>query len=433
MRQPCLGARRAGGQGKGQAGEEQQALVPEQHVLGQALEQMQRRAQILQGPGGRCGALDDIGGEFEVVAQARMAQGLGQVIVGGEPAGAMPVQFAHGIGAKPLQPGGKEFAKQRVEAVPGQAVVGIDALDQQVLVFHALDQLAGIGIAGHCLGHGRIETPEDRHSLGELDELGGQVRHHFLAQVGLQVVRAPDQIVQDRPRIGAVFQHDHDQLQARGPAAGQVVDQAQLVRVDLVLAEVLFHESAGFGEVEGQGDALDFDHQVHDAQTRQAQRRRDARGDHQMQVARSMVEQLLDQLVRQRHFDMVIVIEDQIELFRQVLGALDDGGDGGVHRRTAAVFLQKIEFDVDTEAPHGLDQRRAEGGVALVVRRQRNPRDLRTCLQAFLAPLRQQGRLAVARSPGDQRKPAMLHPLQLSEQIGARHMPGADPGWRELG
>ncbi|MNN07387.1 hypothetical protein D3C81_1202110 [compost metagenome] len=92
------------------------------------------------------------------------------------------------------------------------------------------------------------------------------MRHHFLAEVGLQVIGAPHQVIEDRTGIGAVLQHDRDQLQAGGPAAGQVVDQAEFIGVELVGAEVFFDEGAGFGQVERQLGTFNLHHLVHDPQ-----------------------------------------------------------------------------------------------------------------------------------------------------------------------
>ncbi|MNP66212.1 hypothetical protein D3C76_1618960 [compost metagenome] len=53
------------------------------------------------------------------------------------------------------------------------------------------------------------------------------------------------------------------------------MDQAQLIGIDLVDAQVFFDEGAGLGQVERQFGAFDFHHLVHDPQARQAQRRVD--------------------------------------------------------------------------------------------------------------------------------------------------------------
>ncbi|MNN07388.1 hypothetical protein D3C81_1202120 [compost metagenome] len=71
-----------------------------------------------------------------------MADRFGQAVVPGEPAGAEAVQGPQVVLAA-LQAGAEKLAEQGVEAIPDGAVIGVDPIDQQVLVFHALDQIAG--------------------------------------------------------------------------------------------------------------------------------------------------------------------------------------------------------------------------------------------------------------------------------------------------
>ncbi|MNN49680.1 hypothetical protein D3C81_1642200 [compost metagenome] len=62
---------------------------------------------------------------------------------------------------------GKEFAEQRVEAVPRRGIVGLHAVDQQVLVLGALDQVGGFRVFRDSFGQAGIETPEYRQLLHE--------------------------------------------------------------------------------------------------------------------------------------------------------------------------------------------------------------------------------------------------------------------------
>ncbi|MNJ25775.1 hypothetical protein D3C77_202310 [compost metagenome] len=259
------------------------------------------------------------------------------------------------------------------------------------------------------------------------------MRDHFFAQVALQVAGAPDQVIEDRARGRAVLEHDDDQLQARGPAAGQVIDQAQLIDVDPVGAQVLFDEGAGLGQVERQLGAFNFDDLVHDPQSGQAQRRIDPCSEHQVQVARALLEQFLNQFVRCGDFDVVVVVDDQVEFLAQLGGRFDDDRDAGLHRRHRTVFAQGVDVHFDTQAAQPLEQCATEGGVALVINRQRNPGNLGAGHEPVLAPLRQQGRLAIAGRTGDQRQFAVLHAFEPGEQGGAGHMARTDARGRKLG
>ncbi|MNO79034.1 hypothetical protein D3C76_701930 [compost metagenome] len=115
-----------------------------------------------------------------------MANCLGQAAVSGEPMGCEAVQGTDVLFST-LQACAEEFPEQRLEAIPGHAVFGVDPIDQQVLVFHALKQFTGVGMAGHGSGHRGVEAAEDRQRFGNFDQFFGQVRHHFFAQVALQV------------------------------------------------------------------------------------------------------------------------------------------------------------------------------------------------------------------------------------------------------
>jgi hypothetical protein len=145
-----------------------------------------------------------------------------------------------------------------VKAEPGHVVVQIDALKRQVLQLDAREQLGGSRIARDEGRKRRIEAPENRHVLAKRDEFRRQGGHHFFAEPRLQIVRAPHQMAQPVAHAWAVAQHDRDQLQARWPAACQVVDHAGVVGADSAGAQVAFEKAARFGRREEQPGAVEF-------------------------------------------------------------------------------------------------------------------------------------------------------------------------------
>ncbi|MNV54958.1 hypothetical protein D3C71_1471730 [compost metagenome] len=152
-----------------------------------------------------------------------------------------------------------------------------------------------------------------------------------------------------------------------------------------------------------------------------------------MQVARNLVEQFLNQFVGMGDFHVMVVVDNQVELLAQHGRSFDDDGDAGFHSSHRVVFAQQVDVHLDSQPPQPFEQRGAEGGVTVVVGRQRNPGHFRAGHESVLTPLRHQGRLAVTRGTGDQRQFAVMHALELSEQGGAGHMASTDARRRKLG
>ncbi|MNZ47651.1 hypothetical protein D3C78_653740 [compost metagenome] len=163
-----------------------------------------------------------------------MAHGLRQQLAFGKPARRAPVQLGDANDVAARQARGKKLAEQRMEAVPGLPVIGLDAEDQQVLFLQPLQQVRRLVIIGHRRRQRCIEAPADAHALHESRELRRQVGDHVLGEIGLQVIRLPAQVAQRLARLGAAAQQQDDQLQAGRPAAGQVVDQVHFFRGQLL-------------------------------------------------------------------------------------------------------------------------------------------------------------------------------------------------------
>ncbi|MNN07386.1 hypothetical protein D3C81_1202100 [compost metagenome] len=152
-----------------------------------------------------------------------------------------------------------------------------------------------------------------------------------------------------------------------------------------------------------------------------------------MQVAGALVEQFLDQLVGMRGFDMMVVIDHQEQLLAQHRRRVDDDRDRAVDGREGVVFALQVDVDIDAQAPQALQKGRAERGVTLVIGSQGNPGHFRAGFEPVVAPLRQQGGLAITCSTGDQHQPAMMHAFELRQQRGPGDMPGTDARGRKLG
>ncbi|MNJ25774.1 hypothetical protein D3C77_202300 [compost metagenome] len=135
-------------------------MVGKQHVLGQTLEQAQGRGEVFQAPGRRRGLLDHPDGKLGVLTQVGVSHRLGQAVVRGEPLRTEAVQGVD-VRLATLQACTEELAEQRLKAIPGHAVFRVDPVDQQVLVFHALQQFTGLRMAGHGHGHGGIESAKE--------------------------------------------------------------------------------------------------------------------------------------------------------------------------------------------------------------------------------------------------------------------------------
>ncbi|MCY1235016.1 hypothetical protein D9M72_476180 [compost metagenome] len=140
----------------------------EQRFLRQAIQHVQQRADIGHAPGGPGGGLlHGVGSEAEIPAEAGVAHGLHQQVIGGEPAAGTAMDGLHGILALLRKTLGKELTEQRMEAVPRRRIVGLHAVDQQVLVLGALDQVGGFRVFRDSFGQAGIETPEYRQLLHE--------------------------------------------------------------------------------------------------------------------------------------------------------------------------------------------------------------------------------------------------------------------------
>ncbi|MNO79035.1 hypothetical protein D3C76_701940 [compost metagenome] len=76
-----------------------------------------------------------------------------------------------------------------------------------------------------------------------------------------------------------------------------------------------------------------------------------------MQVARTLVEQLLNQLVGKRGFHMVIVVDNQVELFAQLGRSLDDNRDAGLQRRLRGVLAEQVNVHFNAQPPQSFEKR----------------------------------------------------------------------------
>ncbi|MNH16927.1 hypothetical protein D3C79_765790 [compost metagenome] len=162
-----------------------------------------------------------------------MAYRFGEQFALGEPVRRAAMQFGLRGAVAAFQARGEEVAEQRMKAIPGLAVIGLDAKDQQIVFVQALQHGLRRVTAGHRLRQRGIEAPADADAFHEGRKLGGQMGHDVFSQVALQVVGAPAHFAQRATRIRIAAQEDDDQLQGGRPAAGELVDLVQFLRAEL--------------------------------------------------------------------------------------------------------------------------------------------------------------------------------------------------------
>ncbi|MNI67891.1 hypothetical protein D3C73_1235470 [compost metagenome] len=90
-----------------------------------------------------------------------MTHGLHQIVMFGEPLTGETVQRLDRRLAAGRQTLGEKLAEQWVKAIPGRAVIGLDAMDQQILVLGTLNHVLGVGAARHELAQVGIEATQD--------------------------------------------------------------------------------------------------------------------------------------------------------------------------------------------------------------------------------------------------------------------------------
>ncbi|MCY1462333.1 hypothetical protein D9M71_800970 [compost metagenome] len=82
--------------------------------------------------------------------------------------------------------------------------------------------------------------------------------HDVFGQVALQVVGTPAHFAQGTARVRVAAQQDDHQLQRGGPTTGEFVDLMEFFRAELQGRQALFEKGAGFGQIERQSGAIEF-------------------------------------------------------------------------------------------------------------------------------------------------------------------------------
>ena len=220
--------------------------------------------------------------------------------------------------------------------------------------------------------------------------------------------------------------------QAGGPALGALVQQLD-VGGRQVQRELLVEQLLGLAGAELQLGRADLDQLARRAQPGERERRVDAGGDRDLQVARRVLEQERDRAVDELVVQLVVVVEHEHDAVGQLGELVDQPREHhGVDRRPGV--RQRGEH---AAAEPGQD--RAQGGddVApeahgVVVRGiERDPRE-RPVGALRPPPLGEHGRLAPAGGRADEHQPPAHPRRQLDNKLVARHVALVDIGGVEL-
>ena len=222
--------------------------------------------------------------------------------------------------------------------------------------------------------------------------------------------------------LPALLPVDGQQLQAGGPAVGKFVQLHRVAVVDG--AELALQEALRFLRRKAQVTHIQFEQLAFGAKSVERQRHRPARGHHQVQVGRRVVQQPLQRLVDARVAQVVQIVEHQHQVTRM-------GGDGAHQRDQGALDGLAVDAapgEIGRRLRHGRgglgqagEQVVEQAGELVVFGRQGEPGDVEAQRQQRLAPGDQGGGLAAAgRALQHQAAPAArLH--QPGQQRLARH------------
>ncbi len=240
---------------------------------------------------------DHLSGGFEqaacpliVAAIQRMIDGRRDQPVLFQPLTGTEMQCILQIGIEGTQPLAERIRKQMVIAVPATAVV--QGENKQVAQFQALETFLPIVPPGQCVAQRRGEPVQDRSLEQEALDLFGLVAQDFFHQVVQNVAVASGERLDEPVRIRRVLaaQGCRGHLQAGDPtfrARSQTIDgvcrQPQLHDLVEELGDLFVSE----GQI-GRAQLVELSLP---AQPRERQRRYRARGNHEMDVVRQVIDQ----------------------------------------------------------------------------------------------------------------------------------------------
>ncbi|MNP45310.1 hypothetical protein D3C76_1392220 [compost metagenome] len=121
-----------------------------------------------------------------------------------------------------------------------------------------------------------------------------------------------------------------------------------------------------------------------------------------MQVIGAVIQQLLHELVGARVHHMLVVVDDQEQLFVDRGGAFDNRGDDFIDQLLACPFQRDAAVQHDAQALQGAAQISEEDRQVLVIGAQRQPGHLGARAHHHLPPLGQQCGLAEPGTAGNQ-------------------------------
>jgi len=143
----------------------------------------------------------------------------------------------------------------------------------------------------------------------QIPRLAGQ---HLLGKIGCDRRMRAGKIADETFRVFVVFQRQRRQPQRSGPAAADLVQRDDVVRVQSELAPVA-QEAGGFFQREAQLRCVDFQQLLPCAQATDAQHRLYPRADRETLLRAEHFRELLDHRQRRRVLQMFEFIENQHE------------------------------------------------------------------------------------------------------------------------
>ena len=372
---------------------------------------------------------DELGGRAPIAGGDRVADGLRDLPLVGEPRGRAPVQRRRGARLLGLQARAQQLGEQVVVAVPLTAAVERD--DEQVAAVEVREPRGRAVAAHHGVAQGAGHPPQDRGlqqeaallRLDPVEHLGRQVVADLLAVAR----QGADQLL---ARVGA--QREARELQAGGPPLGALLDLGHALGREL--------EAQGgevgprLGLAEAQLAAAQLDELVARPQAREhrprwvgARRHGEVQGGGQALDERH--ERAVDRLVG----DGVQVVEHEHDALGQLDELVDEQRDDDVLEARAVRAQRPLGAPADArhDHPQRLDHAGPEAHGIVVAGLQRQPRE--RLVGRREAPLLQQRRLARASGGREHRQARVPGAGQERDEGAARDEPLAARGHLELG
>ncbi|MNV05536.1 hypothetical protein D3C71_958770 [compost metagenome] len=220
-----------------------------------------------------------------------MAHGFIKVFMVAEPATCSGVQGLSLLQRAGLKTRTQYAAQQRMQAIPGFAVVALDLSNEQIVAVeprqlghHARD---GVGLTEQRRAQRGAEAFADRSARQQTQVFRFQANQHLTFEILGEGVGIAD-LHPVKPGHLLGLEIDSKQLQAGDPAVGEFVQHGSVARVDGT--KVLTQEMLRFGTAETQIAQVEFADLGAGTQACQWKRHTGAGTEHQMQIFRPVIE-----------------------------------------------------------------------------------------------------------------------------------------------